>query len=252
MQDQGCLQTNYTQNIDNLEGIAGIDPAKVIQCHGSFATASCRKCGHRVAGEEIFDDIRAKRVSQCKRCILNLAERAEQPAKKPVKHKRPKFAHYEDSDSEDAAYDIPTPGVMKPDITFFGERLPEDFFQRFQNHDRHIADLVIVIGTSLQVAPVGDMPDNLPPHVPHIYISREPCHHIEFDIQLLGDCDTVVWELCERAGWKLTHEMIPADLKVEIEPLEPPEPSDDSPSRWTVRAQKSGPVTGHVESQESA
>lgn len=40
--------------------------------------------------------------------------------------------------------------------------------------------------------------------------------HIEFDIDLVGDCDIVVSELCRRAGWDLTHEMIPKDEKVEI------------------------------------
>lgn len=33
-------------------------------------------------------------------------------------------------------------------------------------------DLVIVIGTSLKVAPVAEVPGVLPPHIPQIYISR--------------------------------------------------------------------------------
>jgi NAD-dependent histone deacetylase SIR2 len=41
-----------------------------------------------------------------------------------------------------------------------------------------------------------------------------------FDIDLLGDCDVVVSELCRRAGWSLEHHMIPADEKVEVTPLE--------------------------------
>jgi len=42
----------------------------------------------------------------------------------------------------------------------------------------------------------------------------QPVHHINFDINLLGDCDTVVAELCRRAGWDLRHDMIPKDQRV--------------------------------------
>ena len=34
---------------------------------------------------------------------------------------------------------------------------------------------------------------------------------------MLGDCDVVVAELCRRAGWDLSHEMIPKDRKVNVE-----------------------------------
>lgn len=34
----------YTQNIDGLEELAGIEKNKLIQAHGSFNTAHCPKC----------------------------------------------------------------------------------------------------------------------------------------------------------------------------------------------------------------
>lgn len=43
------------------------------------------------------------------------------------------------------------------------------------HHDRELADLVIVIGTSLKVAPVAEVPGILPRNVPQIYISRTVC-----------------------------------------------------------------------------
>jgi len=46
----------------------------------------------------------------------------------------------------------------------------------------------------------------------------QPIHHISFDINLLGDCDTVVAELCQRAGWDLKHEMMRPNDKIVIEP----------------------------------
>lgn len=45
----------------------------------------------------------------------------------------------------------------------------------------------------------------------------QPCSHANFDIDLLGDCDAVVTELCRRAGWDLQHEMILQDEKVDVQ-----------------------------------
>ncbi|KAF2198657.1 SIR2-domain-containing protein [Delitschia confertaspora ATCC 74209] len=218
LQDKGKLLTNYTQNIDNIESHAGIRKAKLIQCHGSWATATCRKCRYQIPGEDIFPDIRAHKIAECKRCINEIA--TQKPGMKRKRssngHKKRKPAGADDDDS-DGAYDIPQPGVMKPDITFFGEALPTDFFDRLRDVDRDKVDLVIVIGTSMKVAPVSEIPNFLPRDVPQIYISRDPIAHINFDINLLGDCDTVVAELARRAGWDLRHEMIPEGLKTKVE-----------------------------------
>lgn len=116
LQDKNRLQTNYTQNIDNLEALAGISEDRLIQCHGSFATASCRRCRYKVHGSEIFADIRNKQVAVCKLCLEQLNDNAE-PRKRP--QKRSRTHESSDSDEED---DIPQAGVMKPDITFFGTR----------------------------------------------------------------------------------------------------------------------------------
>ena len=156
-------------------------------------------------------------MAQCKKCIEELKKVKAAPKPKP-KPQRRRF----DSDDEDEDDNIPEPGVMKPDITFFGEQLPDTFFDRFTKDDAKDTDLVIVIGTSLKVAPVSEMPNYLDHKTPHIYISMEPIKHVEFDIQLLGKCDDVVVELCRRAGWDLRHEKIPKDtLAVSQEPEQP-------------------------------
>lgn len=46
---------------------------------------------------------------------------------------------------------------QQPDIIFFGEKLPNTFFDRLVEEDRDVVDLVIVMGTSMKVAPVSDM-----------------------------------------------------------------------------------------------
>ncbi|TPX51198.1 hypothetical protein SeLEV6574_g00429 [Synchytrium endobioticum] len=165
LQDRGQLLRNYTQNIDTLENEAGI--TAVIQCHGSFATARCISCGYAVPGEQIRADIFEQRVPWCPMC----------------------------SDADE--------GILKPDIVFFGESLPSTFDNYFAS-DRTQADLLLVMGSSLKVAPVGNVMNKLPHHVPQILINLESLPHMSgFDVQLLGDCDEIVKYLCTRLGWEL-------------------------------------------------
>ncbi|KAI5196601.1 SIR2-domain-containing protein [Aureobasidium subglaciale] len=211
LQDKQKLLTNYTQNIDNIEAYAGIEPEKLIQCHGSWATASCRKCHVEVPGDAIFEDVRQQRVSYCQTCLDNIQKQPRKRKRTSNGKVRSQSSH---SDSEDdGRYDIPQPGVMKltfarPNITFFGEKLPTRFFDRLTDHDATVVDLIIVIGTSMKVAPVSEIPNYVDEKVPQIYISKEPADHINFDITLLGYCDDVVAELAKRAGWKIEHEKV--------------------------------------------
>ncbi|KAK3945571.1 SIR2-like protein [Diplogelasinospora grovesii] len=221
LQEKGKLLTNYSQNIDNLEAKAGIKPEKLVQCHGSFATASCVKCGHKVVGETLYPEIKAGKIPRCRKCAQGNRTTNNSSRKRKInrdgteKKMRRRPGEY-DSNS-DSEFDLPTAncGVMKPDITFFGEPLPDEFSKRLTEHDRDLVDLVIVIGTSLKVAPVSEVVPFLPPHIPQIYISRTPVGHVNFDIDLLGDCDIVVSELCRRAGWDLKHEMVPEGQKID-------------------------------------
>ncbi|XP_077073494.1 NAD-dependent protein deacetylase sirtuin-1 [Siphateles boraxobius] len=164
---KGRLLRNYTQNIDTLEQVAGIQ--KIIQCHGSFATASCLVCKHKVDCEAVREDIFNQVVPHCPRC----------PS------------------------DIPY-AIMKPDIVFFGENLPE-FFHRAMKQDKDEVDLLIVIGSSLKVRPVALIPSSIPHDVPQVLINREPLPHLNFDVELLGDCDVIVNELCHRLGGDFEH-----------------------------------------------
>lgn len=47
--------------------------------------------------------------------------------------------------------------TKQPNITFFGEKLPNRFFDRLTEQDAAVVDLIIVIGTSMKVAPVSEM-----------------------------------------------------------------------------------------------
>ncbi|KAF2156074.1 NAD-dependent histone deacetylase SIR2 [Myriangium duriaei CBS 260.36] len=220
LQDKQKLLTNYTQNIDNIEQFAGITEDKLIQCHGSWKTASCRKCGHMVQGTEIFEYVKRGTVPTCKVCENRLKVEKPKKRKRGSAHSsRSRKSGFSDDDS-DGEYDIPEPGVMKPGITFFHEKLPNTFFDRLVDQDKDLVDLVVVIGTSMKVSPVNEVPNFVAAGVPHIYISREPVSHINFDIQLLGYCDDVVSELSRRAGWTIEHEGFSDLTKANIEEYE--------------------------------
>ncbi|KOS23044.1 NAD-dependent protein deacetylase hst1 [Escovopsis weberi] len=250
LHERGKLLTNYSQNIDNLEVKAGLPADKLIHCHGSFGTATCMRCGFHAPGESIFPDIRAGKIPRCTKCIDALAAATAaaaaaaakpQPSPPAGKRKRPAAngtvgpdpkkrrrrnsrsspspsLSPSDDDDDDAASAV---GVMKPDIVFFGENLPDEFSKRLTENDRDKVDLVIVIGTSLKVTPVSEIVSWLPPHIPQIYLSRQAVSHINFDIDLLGDCDVIVAELCRRLGWDLVHEMVPEGQEVDVTTEEP-------------------------------
>ncbi|CAI2183235.1 13344_t:CDS:2 [Funneliformis geosporum] len=179
LEEKGKLLRNYTQNIDTLEQAAGIK--NVLQCHGSFATASCIVCGYKVDGIEIKDDILNQRVPYCPRCVTI------------------------DDEDNDIGESV---SIMKPDIVFFGEKLPPEFDRSFPR-DREKIDLLIVMGSSLKVAPVSEIMGQIPHRVPQIVINRTPIKHMQFDVQLLGDCDIIIPELCRMLRWELVHEKLP-------------------------------------------
>lgn len=117
LQDKGKLLTNYTQNIDNIESHAGILSEKLVQCHGSFATATCLQCGYKVPGEKIYPDIRKGAVPSCERCSNALLEVKSQPMKRKRSSngdstKKRKNGDHDDTDDDDD-YDVPSAGVMK-------------------------------------------------------------------------------------------------------------------------------------------
>ncbi|POW00684.1 hypothetical protein PSHT_12903 [Puccinia striiformis] len=197
------LLRNYTQNIDTLEMRAGVK--NLIQCHGSI--------------REIY----MFKISKAEETSKMEASKKAVPS-----HKRRKVesAYRFDAVSSDDDPDIDWVdlGLMKPDIIFFGEGLPTEFDEAIES-DRFECDLVIVIGTSLKVAPVSEIIKYVPDGVPQILINRDPIYHgrrktaqtqgegkfeyegdeFEFDICLFGQSDLILRELSRRLGpgWQL-------------------------------------------------
>ncbi|XP_046980775.1 NAD-dependent protein deacetylase sirtuin-1 isoform X1 [Schistocerca americana] len=173
------LLRNYSQNIDTLEQVAGIH--NVIECHGSFATASCTRCKYKVTADAIREDVFAQRIPLCPKCSTDALPSLIDSAN---------GEHYKSLVSQ---------GIMKPDIVFFGEGLPEIFHESMAK-DKDECDLLIVIGSSLKVRPVALIPSSIPPHVPQILINREPLPNFNFDVQLLGDSDVIISQICYMLG----------------------------------------------------
>ena len=93
-------------------------------------------------------------------------------------------------------------GLVKPDIVFFGEALPPDFFENRSLPSE--ADLCIVMGTSLSVQPFASLPGFCSEGVPRLLINGEQVGGLGSrpdDVLLIGDCDTGVRKLAEACGW---------------------------------------------------
>ena len=168
LEQKNKLLRNYTQNIDTLEKSAGL--TKVVYCHGSFAQATCQCCRKKVDCGVIKEDIFNQKIPRCNDCL-------------------PKFSECEDDSVSDP--------IFKPDIVFFGENLPEEFYTSLQS-DLDKVDLLLVVGSSLKVRPVAAIPTEIPASIPQILINREPHHHQNFDIELLGDCDFIVQQIMSK------------------------------------------------------
>ena len=217
LQDKGKLLTLYTQNIDGIDLTAGIRRDNLVQLHGSFETATCTRCEHRVNGDEIFPKIRNGEVPECAECARERQFRIDQMATMRAQNGRSVRRRTQRSSVEPTTEPA---GIMRPDIVFMGEP-PKPHVKRFQRDCAQV-DLLIVLGTSLPVEPVNTMPNRIPPNVPQIYIGRQEMYRgtsirIDFDIQLLGECDVIVELLANGCAWDLKHEMLPTDTVIEVD-----------------------------------
>ena len=133
-----------TQNIDGLHEKANSYAVSAI--HGSLSRGYCQDCGCQYRGDDIYDgDI-------------------------------------------DNLYDIPTcpicgEGTVRPDITLYGEGLPQTEWDIALEWTRK-ADLFIVVGSSLSVGPANLLPHYFGKDDKLVIINREPTT-LDFNAELV-------------------------------------------------------------------
>ena len=83
-----------------------------------------------------------------------------------------------------------------------GAKLPSKFSKSLEMFPS--ADLLIVMGTSLTVHPFASLTQLVQEDCPRMLINMETAGDIGSrlnDVVALGDCDSVVQELCRELGW---------------------------------------------------
>eukprot|EP01080_Neovahlkampfia_damariscottae_P009514 gene9514-1721_t len=191
LEQKGVLLRNYTQNIDTLERVTGMSEENIVEAHGCFANGHCVDCKKPFSKEWIKDEIFDDKIPICDKCK----------------------------------------GLVKPDITFFGEGLPEKFHDLLPD-DMKNTDLLIVIGTSLVVHPFASIATRVPNHIPRILINMDEvgpfCTESKRNVSLLGDCQVKIIELMKELEWfDDFSKIIPGHTKSFKEALEKLEKQDD-------------------------
>lgn len=91
-------------------------------------------------------------------------------------------------------------GLMKPDVILFGEQLPQKAWQEAQREARQ-CDLMLVVGSSLEVLPVAGLPMQALDRGAHLVIvNNTPTYlNVRADVVFLDDAARILPILVERA-----------------------------------------------------
>jgi NAD-dependent deacetylase len=136
LEQKGYLKALITQNIDLLHQKGG--SRRVIEIHGSPSVHYCRRCSNPAQVEALAA--------------------SKQTESLPGKD----LMNFEEAAALVRAGELPHCGicgaVLKPAITFFGESLPAAALEDAEAAAR-LADLMLVLGTSLTVYPAAGLPE---------------------------------------------------------------------------------------------
>ncbi|PFH60221.1 hypothetical protein XA68_11286 [Ophiocordyceps unilateralis] len=94
-------------------------------------------------------------------------------------------------------------GIVKPDIVFFGEPLPRDFEQN--SFHVAMADVVLILGTSLSVYPFAGLPEMATEGKPRVLLNLQRVGRIGSrpdDVVEAGYCDEGTRKLADALGWR--------------------------------------------------
>mmetsp|Transcript_86840 Transcript_86840/g.166091 ORF Transcript_86840/g.166091 Transcript_86840/m.166091 type:complete len:773 (-) Transcript_86840:36-2354(-) len=181
--EKGRLLRCYTQNIDNLENAVGIPKSKLVEVHGCVEEAHVIDTNPKVP--------------------VSIAE-----LKQALNHGK---SGWEELSAKKQ-------GLVKPNIVFYGESLP-DRFHDLCHQDLDRCDLLIALGTSLSVFPFRTLVSECQSSVPRVLINREAVATYDVldfgfrfplnsadgmnwrDVFHHGDCDQGCRTLATALGW---------------------------------------------------
>ncbi|KAJ3323356.1 NAD-dependent protein deacetylase sirtuin-2 [Boothiomyces sp. JEL0866] len=189
--DRQMLLRNYTQNIDMLERIAGIPGDLIVEAHGSFHQATCVGRSVSPFDQPLKETDQVKDEQGNKQETENGADlyddsSDEDPEAIAEYQRLARFTpvpgcgkKYTIDEFKQQVFESKNPtchceGLIKPDIVFFGEQLPNKFYN-LQAVDFDRCDALIVMGTSLKVAPFCELINFVGRKVPRLLINMEQC-----------------------------------------------------------------------------
>ncbi|XP_026900350.2 NAD-dependent protein deacetylase sirtuin-2 isoform X2 [Acinonyx jubatus] len=209
LKEKGLLLRCYTQNIDTLERVAGLEPEDLVEAHGTFYTSHCTSALCRREYTLSWMKVETLKARAATTTFNSPVLEAQDPiAQKIFSEVTPKCEKCH--------------SVVKPDIVFFGENLPARFFSCMQS-DFLKVDLLLIMGTSLQVQPFASLIGKAPLSTPRLLINKEKTGQtdpflgmmmglgggMDFDskkayrdVAWLGDCDQGCLALADLLGWK--------------------------------------------------
>jgi NAD-dependent SIR2 family protein deacetylase len=216
LHDKGKLLRVYTQNIDDLDVAAGIPHEKLVRLHGSFEhMVVVDGYGRRVGLVPSHQRLSVEAmILSGKVPVVKLKRSHPNPqpnlmstlnAQMKLKMSYTEYLEVEEYDSvlrnPNVLYDDASYGFVRPDVTLYyddvGGRM--DVWDLADAHD---ADLVLVIGTALQVQPASDIAR---PSVrfPRVWINagRDPLS-FRFDHRVFATADVFARETARALGWE--------------------------------------------------
>jgi NAD-dependent SIR2 family protein deacetylase len=135
LEDEGCTTGVITQNVDRLHQRAGSD--RVVELHGALADVRCLDCGRIVPRHSLQQRLRKRNPGWAdQNASLAPDGDAELPTDIPEDFRVP------------ACRDCG--GILKPDVVFFGENVPDETVDRAWKLWRR-GEALLVVGSSLQV-----------------------------------------------------------------------------------------------------
>jgi NAD-dependent SIR2 family protein deacetylase len=212
----GKLSRLYTQNIDGLDHQCTDLPSElIINVHGSISEASCEGCGRPVDDYRKFCDQVERQIKDIYCHNLQQQQESKERSKPQVQASPENPPHHPTESIPILCAGCGKP-LVKPSTVLYGRKLPTRFWEHVQDDSRE-CDLLIVAGTSLEVAPANLIVRMVGDKCFRVVVNRERVGaHLGIDYRpddpnrgkkpsrdciAQGDADEVFLALIQELGW---------------------------------------------------